>query len=109
MYHRSRDTKQLLLCPCIVQPNHSSLHLVCVRISKSFFGFFNIVDGLLALNYELKGTGVTVTLLCPGAVATAFGSRAGNENSLVMKYASQSVRISGIEFLTNLKKGILLC
>ncbi|MDD2534562.1 MAG: SDR family oxidoreductase [Eubacteriales bacterium] len=31
----------------------------------------------LAMDYELRGTGVSVSLLCPGATATAFSQRAG--------------------------------
>jgi short-subunit dehydrogenase len=34
-----------------------------------------------ALASELEGTGVTVTASCPGATATEFGARAGNERS----------------------------
>jgi short-subunit dehydrogenase len=35
-----------------------------------------------ALSSELKGTGVTITTLCPGTVKTAFQARAGqNERS----------------------------
>jgi uncharacterized protein len=34
-----------------------------------------------ALAYELKGTGVTVTLSCPGATATEFASVSGNDKS----------------------------
>ena len=34
-----------------------------------------------ALAYELRGTGVTATVSCPGATATEFGKVAGNEES----------------------------
>jgi short-subunit dehydrogenase len=34
-----------------------------------------------ALAYELKGTGVTATLSCPGATATEFSAVAGNDKS----------------------------
>lgn len=34
-----------------------------------------------ALANELAGTGVTVTCLCPGATATDFAARAGNDRS----------------------------
>jgi uncharacterized protein len=34
-----------------------------------------------ALAYELRGTGVTATVACPGATATEFGKVAGNEES----------------------------
>ena len=34
-----------------------------------------------ALSYELKDSGVTVTCHCPGATATSFAQRAGNQNS----------------------------
>lgn len=34
-----------------------------------------------ALSYELRGTGVTVTAHCPGATATEFAARAGNDKS----------------------------
>ena len=38
-----------------------------------------------ALAYELRGTGVTVTVLCPGATATNFFLVAGAEHSLMAK------------------------
>jgi uncharacterized protein len=37
----------------------------------------------LALSEELKGTGVTVTALCPGPTATGFGKRAGFANEKI--------------------------
>ena len=38
-----------------------------------------------AIAYELRGTGVTVTTLCPGATATNFNKVAGTENLAVLK------------------------
>lgn len=38
-----------------------------------------------AIAEELKGTGVTVTCLCPGATATAFAERASLSDSLLFK------------------------
>lgn len=38
-----------------------------------------------ALANELKGTGVTVTCLCPGATDTGFQKRAGSEDSVLFK------------------------
>jgi len=38
-----------------------------------------------AIANELKGSGVTVTCLCPGPTETGFGKRAGNDQSRVFK------------------------
>jgi short-subunit dehydrogenase len=38
-----------------------------------------------ALAYELKGTGVTATLSCPGATETEFAGHAGNAESLLFR------------------------
>lgn len=37
-----------------------------------------------ALYHELKGTGVTVTCLCPGATRTSFAEKAGIESTLFL-------------------------
>ncbi len=39
-----------------------------------------------ALSYELRGTGVSVTVLCPGATATNFFTTAGNDNSIMARH-----------------------
>jgi hypothetical protein len=47
-----------------------------------------------ALTYELRGTGVTVTTLCPGATATNFFRAAGaNENFLPAMSAAQVAQL----------------
>ena len=38
-----------------------------------------------AVNAELKGTGVSVTTLCPGSTKTEFAAKAGMENTLLFK------------------------
>jgi len=48
--------------------------------SKAFVNHFSE-----ALAVELKGTGVTVTVHCPGATATEFGAIAGNDRSKLFK------------------------
>jgi short-subunit dehydrogenase len=48
--------------------------------SKAFVNSFTE-----ALAFELRGTGVTATLSCPGATATEFAGVAGNEKSPLFK------------------------
>jgi short-subunit dehydrogenase len=48
--------------------------------SKAFVNSFSE-----ALCYELRGTGVTATLSCPGATATEFARVAGSEQSLLFR------------------------
>jgi short-subunit dehydrogenase len=48
--------------------------------SKAFVNSFS-----QALWYELRGTGVTVTVSCPGATATEFSQVAGNDKSRLFK------------------------
>ncbi len=43
-----------------------------------------------ALGYELKGTGVTATLSCPGATLTEFASVAGMDKSALFKAGAMS-------------------
>jgi len=39
-----------------------------------------------ALAYELRGSGVTVTCLCPGATDTGFQKRAGTEDTILFRW-----------------------
>lgn len=48
--------------------------------SKAFVNLFTE-----ALSYELRGTGVTATVSCPGATATEFAAVAGNEKSRLFR------------------------
>jgi short-subunit dehydrogenase len=48
--------------------------------SKAFVNSFS-----QALWYELRGSGVTVTVSCPGATATEFAQVAGNDKSRLFK------------------------
>jgi short-subunit dehydrogenase len=53
-----------------------------------------------ALAEEVRGTGVTVTVLCPGATKTGFHARANMEDTLLFRYFSASapdVAKAGIE------------
>jgi hypothetical protein len=49
--------------------------------SKAFVNSFTE-----ALAWELRGSGVTATLSCPGATATEFAAHAGNAESLLFKF-----------------------
>lgn len=53
--------------------------------SKAFVNSFTE-----ALWYELRGTGVTATLSCPGATATEFASVAGNDRSRLFRLGAAS-------------------
>jgi uncharacterized protein len=45
-----------------------------------------------ALSYELRGTGVSVTTLCPGATATDFFAIAGTETSIMARHLRRMMR-----------------
>ena len=53
--------------------------------SKAFVNSFTE-----ALAYELKGTGVTATVSCPGATATEFAGVAGNDSSRLFRMGAAS-------------------
>jgi short-subunit dehydrogenase len=53
--------------------------------SKAFVNCFT--EGLW---YELRGSGVTATVSCPGATATEFAQVAGSERSLLFRLGAAS-------------------
>jgi short-subunit dehydrogenase len=55
--------------------------------SKAFVNSFT-----QALAYELRGTGVTATVSCPGATATEFSTVAGNDKSRLFQAAAMNAR-----------------
>ena len=56
--------------------------------SKAFVNSFTE-----ALSYELRGTGVTATVSCPGATATEFSAVAGNDRSRLFRMGAASPRV----------------
>jgi hypothetical protein len=60
--------------------------------SKAFVNLFTE-----ALAYELRGTGVTATVSCPGATATEFGEIAGNERSRLFRLGAASAETVAAE------------
>lgn len=83
---------KLLLPPMLEKKNGKILNVASIG---SFTPVpFNAVYGATkayilsfseSLAEELRGTGVTVTALCPGATATEFAQRAGMENVLLFR------------------------
>src|SRR5712691_4357742 len=49
-----------------------------------------------ALAYELRGTGVSVTTLCPGATATRFFTVAGADNSVMGRRLRRMMRAEDV-------------
>src|SRR5204863_7509560 len=49
-----------------------------------------------ALAYELRGTGVSVTTLCPGATATEFFTVAGADNSTMARKLRRMMRAEDV-------------
>jgi short-subunit dehydrogenase len=54
--------------------------MACYYASKAY-----VLNFSLALTEELRGSGVTVTALAPGPVATGFQARAGMEDARLVK------------------------
>lgn len=61
--------------------------MACYYASKAFVNSFTE-----ALAYELRGTGVTATVCCPGATATEFAGVAGTDKSRLFQMATMSAR-----------------
>jgi hypothetical protein len=60
--------------------------------SKAFVNHFTE-----ALAYELRGTGVTATVSCPGATATEFAVVAGNDRSRLFRMGAASAPRTALE------------
>ena len=68
--------------------------------SKAFVNSFTE-----ALWYELRGTGVTATVSCPGATATEFSEVAGNSKSLLFRLGAASAATVAREGYRAMMKG----
>jgi short-subunit dehydrogenase len=80
-----------LLLPGMVERGHGRIMLIASiaafqpgpRMAAYFASKAYVLSLGEALAYELRGTGVSVTTLCPGATATQFFAVAGAENSVM--------------------------
>jgi short-subunit dehydrogenase len=68
--------------------------------SKAFVNSFTE-----ALWYELRGTGVSATVSCPGATATEFAEVAGSSQSLLFRLGAADPRRVAAEGYRAMKKG----
>jgi uncharacterized protein len=68
--------------------------------SKAFVNSFTE-----ALWYELRGTGVTATVSCPGATATEFAEVAGNSRSLLFRLGAASPSAVAAQGYRAMRKG----
>lgn len=60
-----------------------------------------------AVAYELRGTGVTMTALCPGAVKTGFAERAGFDDDHEMFASGKSARYTAERGYSAMERGKL--
>ncbi|MFL5387752.1 MAG: SDR family NAD(P)-dependent oxidoreductase, partial [Myxococcales bacterium] len=68
--------------------------------SKAFVNSFTE-----ALWYELRGTGVSATVSCPGATATEFADVAGSSQSLLFRLGAADPKRVAAEGYRAMKKG----
>jgi len=68
--------------------------------SKAFVNSFTE-----ALSYELRDSGVTATVSCPGATATEFATVAGSERSLLFRLGAASAATVAREGYRAMRKG----
>jgi short-subunit dehydrogenase len=82
-----------LLLPAMVERGHGRIMLVASvaafqpgpRMAAYFASKAYVLSLGEALAYELRGTGVSVTTLCPGATSTRFFAVAGADNSVMAR------------------------
>jgi short-subunit dehydrogenase len=68
--------------------------------SKAFVNSFT-----QALAYELRGTGVTATVSCPGATATEFAAVAGTEKSRLFQAAAMGATVVALHAYRAMMRG----
>ena len=57
------------------------------------------------ISSELKGTGVTITTLCPGSTKTEFAAKAGMEDTLLFKlFVMSPERVADIAYKALMKR-----
>ena len=68
--------------------------------TKSYI--FSVSKGI---NAELKGTGITITTLCPGSTKTEFAAKAGMEDTLLFKlFVMSPERVADIAYKALMKR-----
>ena len=64
-----------------------------------------ILSASKGINAELKGTGVTITTLCPGSTKTEFAAKAGMEDTLLFKlFVMSPERVADIAYKALMKR-----
>jgi short-subunit dehydrogenase len=93
-----------LLLPGMIARGHGRVMLVASvaafqpgpRMAAYFASKAYVLSLGEALAYELRGTGVSVTTLCPGATATDFFAVAGADNSLMARRLRRMMRAEDV-------------
>ena len=93
-----------LLLPGMVERGHGKVMLVASvaafqpgpRMAAYFASKAYVLSLGEALAYELRGTGVSVTTLCPGATATQFFAVAGADNSVMARRLRRMMRAEDV-------------
>ncbi|HEV2335586.1 MAG TPA: SDR family oxidoreductase [Stellaceae bacterium] len=93
-----------LLLPGMIARGHGRVMLVAStaafqpgpRMAAYFASKAYVLSLGEALAYELRGTGVSVTVLCPGATATEFFATAGADHSLMARRLRRMMRAEDV-------------
>jgi short-subunit dehydrogenase len=93
-----------LLLPGMIARGHGRVMLVASvaafqpgpRMAAYFASKAYVLSLGEALAYELRGTGVSVTVLCPGATATDFFTTAGADNSFMARRLRRMMRAEDV-------------
>jgi short-subunit dehydrogenase len=93
-----------LLLPGMIERGHGRVMLVASvagfqpgpRMAAYFASKAYVLSLGEALAYELRGTGVSVTTLCPGATATEFFAVAGAGNSVMARRLRRMMRAQDV-------------